>query len=161
MRGECTTCSAISNNPPGSERDAASIAAVMRMRQGKHARMGQFHLAHSLFVTENPRVAECGARFAVIRKLIRSKLKCHPPLRTAILRAWLWVLFGGKANELTEYKLLASCMALEARNDVSQKVHQFLNKIGYCKSGSLSRFDDNGTIKPAPHAADPWRLFLD
>jgi hypothetical protein len=121
-------------NPLAQERDAASIAAVMRMRQGKHARMGQFHLAICLFVTENPRVAECGSRFAVIRKLIRPN-EVPPAVTDRYLAGMLWVLFGGKANELTEYRLLASCSAaLEARNDVSLKVHQFLKKIDGAKA---------------------------
>jgi hypothetical protein len=122
------------NNPLAQERDAASIAGVMRMRQGKHARMGQFHLANCLFVTENPRVAECGARFAVLRKLIRTN-EVPPAVTDRYLAGMLWVLFGGKANELTEYRLLASCTAaLEARNDVSLKVHQFLNKMDTAKA---------------------------
>lgn len=122
------------NNPLAQERDAASIAGVMRMRQGKHARMGQFHLASCLFVTENPRVAECGARFAVLRKLIRTN-EVPPAVTDRYLAGMLWVLFGGKANELTEYRLLASCTAaLEARNDVSLKVHQFLNKMDTAKA---------------------------
>jgi hypothetical protein len=116
-------------NPLAQQRDAASIAAIMRMRQGKHARMGQFHLAHSLFVTENPHVAERGMKYALMRKLIRPN-EVPPAVTDRFLAGMLWVIFGGKADELTEYRLLASCSAaLEARNDVSQKVHQFLNQI--------------------------------
>jgi hypothetical protein len=116
-------------NPLAQQRDAASIAAIMRLRQGRRTRMSVFHQAHSVFVTQNPRVAECSARMVAARKL-GSPNEVPPAITDRFLAGLIWILYGGKAAELTRYRLLASCTAaLEARSDVMNKVHRFLSGV--------------------------------
>jgi hypothetical protein len=116
-------------NPLAQKRDAASVAAVMRLRAGRKARMGHFHQAGCVFVTENVRVADCAHRYVRKQRLLAEN-EVPPVLTDRFLAGLLWVLYGGKAAELTEYRLLASCTAaLEARNDVSRKVQRFLADV--------------------------------
>jgi hypothetical protein len=111
------------------ERDAASIAAIMRYRRGKSTRMGQFHQALYLFVTDNARVADRSDSFTVNRRL-RAKGDVPPAITDRSLAGMLFVLFGGQAAELTHYRLLANCTAaLEPRSDVMAKIHSFLKQL--------------------------------
>lgn len=58
-------------NPLAQSRDAASIAGVMRLRQGRRTRMSAFHQSQYVFVTQNPvsqnvhRVYWCPANWAL------------------------------------------------------------------------------------------------
>lgn len=121
-------------NPAAQRRDAASIAGVMRLRGGRVVRMSMFHTASYIFVTENPRLAECAARFATSRKL-QSDDDVPPAITDRYLAGMLWVLYGGKADDLTRYRLLANCTAaLEPRSDVVKKVHKFLSELDEVKA---------------------------
>jgi hypothetical protein len=121
-------------NPLAQQRDAASIAAIMRLRQGRRTRMSAFHQAQYVFVTQNPRVAECSARMVAIRKL-GSPSEVPPAVTDRFLAGLIWILYGGKAAELTRYRLLASCSAaLEVRNDVMTKMHRFLTGVDETKA---------------------------
>jgi hypothetical protein len=121
-------------NPIAQERDAASIAGVMRLRQGRSTRMSAFHQAQSVFVTQNPRVADCSARMVVSRKLAPPG-EVPPAITDRFLAGLIWILYGGKAVELTRYRLIASCTAaLEVRNDVMSKMNGFLRDIDETKA---------------------------
>lgn len=121
-------------NPLAQQRDAASIAGVMRLRQGRRTRLSAFHQAQFVFVTQNPRVAECSARMVMSRKLGVSG-EVPPAITDRFLAGLIWILYGGKAEELTRYRLLASCTAaLEVRNDVMAKMHRFLTGVDDTKA---------------------------
>jgi len=121
-------------NPTAQKRDAASIAGIMRLRQGHKARMSAFHQAKYVFVTQNPRVSECSARMLISLKLGSSN-DVPAAITDRFLAGLIWILYGGKAAELTRYRLLASCTAaLEVRNDVMTKMHGFLTKIDETKA---------------------------
>lgn len=121
-------------NPLAQQRDAASIAAVMRLRGGRKTRVSLFNQAHYVFVTENPRVAECSARMVVSRKL-SSPDDVPPAITDRFLAGLIWVLYGGKAVELTRSRLIASCTAaLEVRNDVMAKMNRFLKGVDETKA---------------------------
>lgn len=122
------------HNPLAQKRDAASIAGVMRLRVGRRTRMSNFHQALYVFVTENPRVAECSARF-LVKANLGAAGDVPPGITDRFLAGLIWVLYGGKAAELTRYRLLASCTAaLEARNDVMSKMNRFLKETDEIKA---------------------------
>lgn len=116
-------------NPAAQARDAASVAGIIRLRQGKTAKMSRFHQAQYIFVTENPWIAERAASFA-IKKNLQAANEVPPAITDRYLAGLMWVLFGGKAEELTQYRLLANCTAaLEPRNDVMAKMYRFLTQL--------------------------------
>ncbi|MFM0113384.1 hypothetical protein [Paraburkholderia nemoris] len=121
-------------NPAAQRRDAASIAGVMRLRAGRAVRMSQFQTASYVFVTENPRLAECAGKFVISRKLLNYD-DVPPAITDRYLAGMLWVLYGGKADDITRYRLLANCTAaLEPRSDVVRKVHKFLSELDEVKA---------------------------
>lgn len=111
------------------ERDAASIAAVMRLRRGRRVTMAKVHQAQVVFVTPNIRVADRAERFTVSRKM-RADRDVPPVLTDRQLASLLFVMFGGQGKELTQYQLLANCAkALEPKNDVMRNMHRFLSGL--------------------------------
>lgn len=121
-------------NPIAKDRDAASIAAVMRLRQGRTSKMASFHQAQFIFVTDNSRVADRSNSFTLNRNL-RDKHDVPPALTDRYIAGLLFVLFGGRASDLTHYRLLANCTAaLEPRNDVIAKMHRFLSQLDETKA---------------------------
>jgi hypothetical protein len=116
------------------ERDAASIAAILRLRLGKTTRMAKFHQSQYIFVTDNTRVAERSDSFTQNFNF-RLKSDVPPVLTDRYLAGMIFVLFGGKAAELTHYRLLANCTAaLEPRSDVISKIHRFLSQLDESKA---------------------------
>lgn len=108
------------------ERDAASVAAVMRLRRNRHVSMGRVHQAQVVFVTSNVRVADRADRFTVSHQM-RENRDVPPVFTDRQLASLLFVMFGGQGKELTQYQLLANCAkALEPNNDVMQNMHRFL-----------------------------------
>jgi len=113
-------------NPLARERDAASVAAVMRLRRNGRASMGKVHQAQVVFVTSNIRVAHRADRFTVLHKM-RVDREVPPVFTDKQLASLLFVMFGGQGKELTQYQLLANCArALEPNNEVMQSMHRFL-----------------------------------
>lgn len=111
------------------ERDAASVAAVMRLRRDKRAHMGRLQHAGVVFVTSNARVAAKADSFTVSQKM-RKEREVPPVLTDRQLASLLFVMFGGQGKELTQYQLLANCAkALEPNNDVMQNMHRFLSGL--------------------------------
>jgi hypothetical protein len=124
----------IFHNPLAQQRDAASIAGVMRLRAGRRTRMTAFHQSLYVFVTENPRVAESSAKF-LVKKNLGATGDVSPAITDRFLAGLIWILYGGKAAELTRYRLLASCTAaLEVRNDVMSKMNRFLRDTDETKA---------------------------
>lgn len=108
------------------ERDAASIAVVMRLRMNKKARMSRFQTAGYLFLTSNPLLVERSQEFLRTRKLYADG-DVPPAITDRNLAGLLWVLYGGKSIELPQHVLLANCAkAVEPRSDVIQQMHRFL-----------------------------------
>lgn len=108
------------------ERDAASVAAVMRLRGNKVANMSRLHQAGVVFITSNARVAKKADSFTVLHRM-RENRDVPPALTDRQLASLLFVMFGGQGKVLTEYQLLANCAkALEPNNDVMQTMHRFL-----------------------------------
>jgi hypothetical protein len=117
-------------NPVAQLRDAASIASVVRLRFGKRVRMTSLPNASYIFVTANPFLAQKAQEF-----LTRAKILADDEVPAAVtdkyLAGLLLVLFGGQAAEFTHIRLLANCAsALEAKNDVINKMHKFLVQVG-------------------------------
>ena len=111
------------------ERDAASVAAVMRLRRNKRASMGRVHQAQVVFVTSNVRVAARANSFTVSRQM-RVDREVPPVFTDRQMASLLFVMFGGQGKELTQYQLLANCAkALEPNNAVMQNMHRFLSGL--------------------------------
>lgn len=112
------------------ERDAASLAGVMRLRRNIRVPMSQFPRAAYVFVTENAWIADCARRFVEHRKFCSAE-EVPPVVTDRYLAGLAWVLFGGgEAGDLPKYRLLASCTtALEGRRDVVNKMHRFLSEL--------------------------------
>ncbi|HJW24582.1 MAG TPA: hypothetical protein VJ576_06760 [Rhodocyclaceae bacterium] len=111
------------------ERDAASVAAVMRLRRSRRVSMGKVHQAQVVFVTSNIRVADRADRFTVSHKM-RADREVPPVFTDRQLASLLFVMFGGQGKELTQYQLLANCAkALEPNNDVMRNMHRFLSGL--------------------------------
>ena len=107
-------------------RDAASIAGVMRLREGRRARMGKFQTCRTLFVTSNPWVAK-RSKEALQRARIYEESDVPPALTDRYLAGLLWVLYGGTAGELPAQVLLANCAAaIEPKTDLIKRMHKFL-----------------------------------
>ncbi|MES9827411.1 MAG: hypothetical protein ABW201_04020 [Candidatus Thiodiazotropha sp.] len=116
-------------NRRAQERDAESIAAVVRLRRGKQVKMGRLPMAEYVFITENAWVATQAERFLKRRKLFNDG-EVPPALSEKYLAGLLWVLYGGKGHELTRHLLLANCAAaLEPRSDVIAQMHRFLSQV--------------------------------
>jgi hypothetical protein len=113
-------------NRKAQERDAASVAGVVRLREGKQVRMGKFHACRSLFVTSNPWVADRSKK-ALMKARIYEEGDVPAALTDRYLAGLLWVLYGGKTGELPAQVLLANCAAaVEPKADLIQRMHQFL-----------------------------------
>lgn len=111
------------NNKTAQERDAESVAATVRLRRGKQVKMGRFPTAGYIFITENTWVVKQAERFLKRHKLFNDG-EVPPALSEKYLAGLLWVLYGGKGNDLTRHLLLANCAtALEPRSDVIAQMH--------------------------------------
>lgn len=117
------------NNQLAQERDAESIAATVRLRRGKRAKMGRLPSSGYIFVTENPWIAEKAQDFLKRHNLF-SDGEVPPAVSERYLAGLLWVIFGGKGKDLPQHLLLANCAAaLEPRSDVVKQMHRFLSEI--------------------------------
>lgn len=109
------------------ERDAAAIAAIVRLRQGKVSARGEFHQSQHIFVTDNARVARLSAIFLREEKIYRDR-DVPAAITDRHLAGLMLVLFGGQAStELAHQKLIANCAsALEPSQELLSKVTTFL-----------------------------------
>lgn len=108
------------------ERDAHSIACVMRMRNGKTVSFSNFQTCNSVFLTKN------GSLVKIAENLLRELSKLHegdvPPCITdRYFAGLLWIMFGGEKGGLPEHRLLANCArAVQAGDNVITKMHDIL-----------------------------------
>lgn len=116
-------------NKLSQERDAASVAGIIRLRANRRARMGQFPSARYIFLTSNPRLAERAHQYLVARKIC-SEGDVPAAISDRHLAGLMWVVYGGKAKELPSHVLLANCAkAIEPRSDVIRQMHKFLSEL--------------------------------
>jgi hypothetical protein len=116
-------------NRKAQERDAASVAGVVRLREGNRVRMGKFHACRTLFVTSNPWVADRSKK-ALEKTRIYEEGDVPAALTDRYLAGLLWVLYGGTAGELPAQVLLANCAAaIEPQADLIQRMHKFLVEV--------------------------------
>ena len=116
-------------NKLAQERDAASIAGIIRLRSNLRAKMGQFPKARYIFLTSNPWLADRSGTF-MTESNIYAEDEVPPALADRYLAGLLWVLYGGKAGELPHHVLLANCAAaVEPRSDVIRQMHNFLEQV--------------------------------
>jgi hypothetical protein len=114
------------HNRKAQERDAASVAGVIRLREGLRVRMGKFQTCRTLFVTSNPWVADRSRR-VLGKTRVYDESDVPPALTDRYLAGLLWVLYGGKAGELPGQVLLANCAAaIEPKADLIKRMHKFL-----------------------------------
>lgn len=111
------------------ERDAASIAGIIRLRSNRRAKMGQFPASRYIFLTSNPRLAEKCQKYLVDRN-VYSDGDVPPAISDRYFAGLMWVVYGGKAKELPSHVLLANCAkAIEPRSDVIRQMHKFLSEL--------------------------------
>lgn len=117
------------DNALARERDAASIAAVMRLRRGRRVSMSQVHFSQYIFVTSNPRVAGAAQNYS-IRGHMLSESQVPPAFTDRYMASLLFVMFGGRGKEITHYQLLANCTAaLEPQSEIMASMHRFLSEL--------------------------------
>ncbi len=111
------------------ERDAASVAAIMRQRRNRRVPMSQVHFAQYIFLTSNPRVAYAADKYTV-RTNLRTPGEVSPVFTDRYMASLLFVIFGGRGKEITHYQLLANCSAaLEPHSDIMGAMYRFLNQL--------------------------------
>ncbi|EGH72303.1 hypothetical protein PSYAR_17240 [Pseudomonas syringae pv. aceris str. M302273] len=112
------------------ERDAAAIAAVVRLRQGNVSAKGDFHQAQHVFITDNASVARRAALF-----LREDKIYSDRDVPAAVtdrhLAGLMLVLFGAQAStQLAHQKLIANCAsALEPSQELLSSIMTFLSGL--------------------------------
>ncbi len=123
------SCLGFYQNKTALERDAESIAAIVRLRRSKQVKMGRLPTAEYIFVTENTSVVRHAEKFLKRHNMLNDG-DVPPAVSKNYLAGLLWVLYGGKGNELTRHLLLANCAAaLEPRSDVIAQMHRFLSQV--------------------------------
>lgn len=116
-------------NPLAQQRDAASVASIVRLRKGQRSRMAGIPTVGHIFVTENQFLVRRAARFLGEKKLFRPG-EVPPAITDRYLAGLLWVMYGGKAADLAPKLLLANCAAaLEPRSDLIAKMMRFLHEV--------------------------------
>lgn len=117
------------NNHQAQIRDANSVASTVRLRRGASAMFKNFEQSSYIFITENDRVADRSSKLTGLRQK-KHAMSVPPVLTDRFFAGLMWVTFGGKTDEITQHRLLASCVsALEPRTDVLAKVHHFLAEL--------------------------------
>lgn len=117
------------NNKLAQERDALSIALIMRYRNGVRTNLKEYYNCPYIFLTENSFIPDKSMDFMKRRDLLSEK-HVPPAVSGRYLAGLLWVLFGGKGKDLSRQLLLANCAAaLEPKSDVVAKMHHFLSSL--------------------------------
>lgn len=108
-------------------RDAASVAAIMRLRLSDKAH--SIAEAGSLLVTRNSSVASLSKAHLVFKKII-SKDDVAPAVTDRTLAGYLWFVVGGNVGDITRQKLIANCTyVMTPKNDIIGKVRQYLTEM--------------------------------
>ncbi len=111
------------------ERDAHSIACVMRYRSGIEVTFSDFQSCKSIFLTKN------GSLVSITESQLRGLGKLHesdvPPCITdRYFAGLLWIMYGGEKDGLPEHRLLANCArAVQAGGNVIARMHDILANV--------------------------------
>lgn len=117
------------DNNLAQERDAQSIAAIMRLRAGRKAKVGNLPKTKYIFLTSNAWLAQ-KSQEVLARQRVLSQDEVPPAISDKYIAGLLWVLYGGVAKEIPRQVLLANCAAaLEPRSDIITKMHAFLSQL--------------------------------
>ncbi|WP_155888346.1 hypothetical protein [Cupriavidus sp. WS] len=104
-------------NDLAQERDAASVAAVMRLRSGKTASRSDFGAARYYFLTRNPKLAVL-SEDSLIAQHVQTRDDMPPCMTDRTLAALLWLVRGNSdAPAISQALLLANCAAIPASVD--------------------------------------------
>lgn len=116
------------SSPVARERDARSIAYVMRLRGGRRVTYKEVKNCGSIFLTRNSGLVSITEK--QLHKSGRLAQRDVPPCITdRYFAGLLWVMFGGARDGLPEYRLLANCArAVQSREDVIEKMHDILTE---------------------------------
>lgn len=111
------------------KRDAASIAAVVRLREGVKVKMRDFQACKVVFLTSNPWVAD-RSRAVLKSKNIYEEGDVPVTLTDRYIAGLLWVVYGGQSSNLPSQVLLANCAtAVEPKADLIGRMHSFLSAV--------------------------------
>lgn len=112
------------------ERDARSLAEVIRLRAGVSVSMDKVQACRYLFVTSNLKLQEQTRAFLMNKGLL-DRSEFPPVISDRYFSGLAWLMFGGESDiSLTTAKLLANCStALRARPDIIAKTRAFLARI--------------------------------
>lgn len=128
---ETDLISALGNyNVQARSRDAAAIAAIVRLRQRTSSSRSDFHQARHIFVTENSQVARRSAKFLYAEKIYREG-DVPAAVTDRHLAGLMLVLFGAQGSfELAHHRLIANCAsALEPSQELLASVTNFLEGL--------------------------------
>lgn len=118
----------IYGTPEARERDAKSIANVLRLRVDTPPQMNLTRV-NAVFVTRNVMLAENAGKFLLREQVIEAE-EVPPCITDRYLAGILWITLGGQTNELSAKRLLANCVrATSPRLDVVSKIAQFLEDL--------------------------------
>lgn len=116
-------------SPLAQARDAMSLAGVLRLRRGRRVKMGRLAQSQYVFVTQNPFVAGRPNRFLRAKGLY-AEGEVPVAMTDRYLAGLLWVMFGGRSQDLPRQLLLANCAAaVEPRSDVIAQMYRFLSQV--------------------------------
>ena len=108
------------------ERDAQSIANIMRLRNGKTVGFSNIQACGTLFLTKN------GTLVSITEKALLDSNRLHirevpPCLTDRYFAGLLWVMCGGERDGLPEHRLLSNCArAVNSGIGVIAKMHEVL-----------------------------------
>jgi hypothetical protein len=116
-------------SPLAQARDAQSVAGVLRLRRGRRVRMGRLPSCMYVFVTQNPFVAERPNKYLRSHNMY-AEGEVPAVVTDRYLAGLIWVMFGGKSQDLPRQLLMANCAAaVEPRSDVIGQMHRFLSQV--------------------------------
>ena len=116
-------------SPLAQARDAQSVAGVLRLRRARRVRMGRLPACLYVFITQNPFVAERPNRYLRSHNMYADG-EVPAAVTDRYLAGLLWVMFGGKSQDLPRQLLMANCAAaVEPRSDVIGQMHRFLSQV--------------------------------
>lgn len=111
------SCIGYYNNDAARQRDAASVAGVMRLRAGQTAVRSEFSLARYFLLTRNPRLAGATEDLLISRK-VHGPEDMPPCMTVSTAAGLLWLSAGQEPiAAFSQALLLANCAAIPAAID--------------------------------------------
>jgi hypothetical protein len=116
-------------NPVAQQRDAASIANVLRLRKQLPTPAARPDEWKAIFVTENDRIARSSRSFAIQEGMAREE-DIASAVTDRFFAGLIWAATGGKTRDLPRAKLIANCTAaLSPELDVVAKASKFISAL--------------------------------